>query len=171
MFFKKMKKNKMIKERGPGPLRMSIYIIITLFVVAGFFLYWSDWDSKRKVKIIITIKHHMETVNYIQEEIFKCSNDESNIIMKGYLSCSEMTATKVVESTHKTFNRPALSQFNPYLRPAEIKTLRISTNNNTDEDVGYVNLSASGSDVVVKSCYKKPCSNENNRRSDTIEIE
>ena len=160
----------MMKERGPGTYIHTKYIIITLFVVAGFFLYWSDWDSKRKVKIIITKVYHKETVNYIQEEIFKCSNDESNIIMKGYLSCSEITATKVVESTHKTFNRPALSQFNPYVRPAEIKTLRISTNNNTDEDVGYVNLSASGSDVVVKSCHKKPCSNEINRRSDTIEI-
>ena len=57
----------MMKERGPGPLRMSIYIIITLFVVAGFFLYWSDWDSKRNVKIIITKVYHKETVNYIQE--------------------------------------------------------------------------------------------------------
>ena len=160
----------MMKERGPGTYIHTKYIIITLFVVAGFFLYWSDWDSKRKVKIIITIAYHEKTVNYIQEEIFKCSNDESNIIMKGYLSCSEITATKVIESTHKTFNRPTLPQFNPYLRPAEIKTLRISTNNNTDEDVGYVNLSTSGSDVVVKSCHKKPCSNEINRRSDTIEI-
>ena len=114
--------------------------------------------------------YHKETVKYIQEEIFKCSNDESNIIMKGYLSCSEMTATKVVESTHKTFNRPTLPQFNPYLRPAEIKTLRISTNNNTDEDVGYVNLSASGPNVVVKTCHKKPCKKSDNRQENTIEI-
>ena len=160
----------MMKERGPGTYIHTKYIIITLFVVAGFFLYWSDWDSKRKVKIIITKVYHKETVNYIQEEIFKCSNDESNIIMKGYLSCSEITATKVVESTHKTFNRPALSQFNPYVRPAEIKTLRISTNNKTDEDAGYINLSASGSDVVVKSCHTKPCSDEDNRISKTVEI-
>ena len=159
-----------MKERGPGPLRMSIYIIITLFVVAGFFLYWSDWDSKRKVKITITKVYHKETVNYIQEEIFKCSNDESNIIMKGYLSCSEMTATKVVESTHKTFNHPMLRQFNIYLRPAEIKTLRISTNNNTDEDVGYVNLSTSGSNVIVKSCNKTPCNKEANRQTHTGSI-
>ena len=82
-----------------------------------------------------------------------------------------MTATKVVESTHKTFNHPMLRQFNIYLRPAEIKTLRISTNNNTDEDVGYVNLSTSGSNVIVKSCHKKPCSDENNRLSKTISIE
>ena len=159
-----------MKERGPGTYIHTKYIIITLFVVAGFFLYWSDWDSKRKHKIIITFVYHEETVNYIQEEIFKCSNDESNIIMKGYLSCSEITATKVVESTHKTFNRPALSQFNPYVRPAEIKTLRISTNNNTDEDVGYVNLSASGSNVVVKTCHKKPCKKSDNRQENTIEI-
>ena len=160
----------MMKERGPGTYIHTKYIIITLFVVAGFFLWWSDWDAKRKVKIIVTKAHHMQTVIYIQDEIFKCSNDESNIIMKGYLSCSEITATKVVESTHKTFNHPTLRQFNIYLRPAEIKTLRISTNNKTDEDVGYVNLSTSGSNVIVKSCHKKPCKKSDNRQESTIEI-
>ena len=39
-----------------------------------------------------------------------------------------------------------------------------------DKDAGYINLSASGSDVVVKSCHTKPCSDEDNRKSETIEF-
>ena len=39
-----------------------------------------------------------------------------------------------------------------------------------DKDAGYINLSATGSDVVVKTCHTKPCSDEDNRISKTIEI-
>ena len=57
---------------------------------------------------------------------------------------------------------------NPY--SIKNNAVRISTSNTKDEDVGYINLSASGSDVVVKSCHTKPCSDEDNRISKTVEI-
>ena len=50
------------------------------------------------------------------------------------------------------------------------KTLRISKNNTSDEDVGYISLSASGSNIIIKTCIKIPCKKEENRLQDSIEI-
>ena len=76
-----------------------------------------------------------------------------------YLLDAESIISKVVNnSKHK----------NPY--SIKNNAVRISTSNTLKRDVGYINLSASGFDVVVKSCHKKSCSDKNNRLSKTIEI-
>ena len=49
--------------------------------------------------------------------------------------------------------------------------VRISTNNTKDKDVGYIILSASGSDIIIKSCHEKACSNKMNRETSTVNIE
>ena len=39
-----------------------------------------------------------------------------------------------------------------------------------DEDVGYISLSSSGSNVIIKSCNKTPCKKEENRLQSSIEV-
>ena len=83
--------------------------------------------------------------------------------MDGNLTCSELNVANAVDAAAKT-----LTDKNPY--SIKNNAVRISTSSTKDKDAGYINLIASGSDVVVKSCHTKPCSNEINRRSDTIVI-
>ena len=49
--------------------------------------------------------------------------------------------------------------------------IRKSDSNTNDEDVGYVSLSASGSNIIIKTCIKTPCKKEENRLQDSIGIE
>ena len=84
-------------------------------------------------------------------------------MMDGNLTCSELNAANVVAASAKT-----LTDKNPY--SIKNNAVRISTSNTKDEDVGYINLSTSGTNVVVKSCHKTPCDIALNRRSDTIEV-
>ena len=47
--------------------------------------------------------------------------------------------------------------------------------NTSDSDVGYIRLSFLDEtiiikNIIIKTCHTKPCSNENNRLSKTIEI-
>ena len=83
--------------------------------------------------------------------------------MDGNLTCSELNVANAVDAAAKT-----LTDKNPY--SIKNNAVRISTSNTKDEDVGYINLSTSGSNVIVKSCHTKPCSNEINRRKNTTEI-
>ena len=57
---------------------------------------------------------------------------------------------------------------NPYV--AANNAVRSSTSNTSDGDVGYINLSASGSDIIIKTCNKTPCNKEANRQSSTVSI-
>ena len=50
-------------------------------------------------------------------------------------------------------------------------SLRLSSSNTNDEDVGYISLSASGSNIIIKTCIKTPCKKEENRLQASIGIE
>ena len=106
-------------------------------------------------KVHATKSNHGQTVKYISAEIRKCSLGDTSA-MDGSLTCSELNAANVVAAAAKM-----LTDKNSY-SPKNNAT-RISTSNTLNKDVGYINLSVSGSVVVVKSCHKKPCSDKNNR--------
>ena len=136
--------------------------VVILFVILMFFvvIYSSPPiapATSAKTKVI-----HAQTIEYISAEIQGCALGEITA-MDGNLTCSKLNAANVVVAAVKT-----LTDKNPY--SIKNNAVRISTSNTKDEDVGFVNLSASDSNVIVKSCHKKSCSDKNNRLSKTIEI-
>ena len=137
--------------------------VVILFVIFMFFVV--IYSPHRPIAPATSAKTrviHAQTIEYISAEIQGCALEETTI-MDGNLTCSKLNAANVAAAAAKT-----LTDKNPY--STKNNAVRISTSNTKDEDVGYINLSASDSSVVVKSCHKKPCSDKNNRRSDTIEI-
>ena len=136
--------------------------VVILFVILAFLIKIYSPPPTAPATSAKTRFIHAQTIEYISAEIQGCALGEITA-MDGNLTCSKLNAANVAAAAAKT-----LTDKNPY--STKNNAVRISASNTKDEDVGYVNLSASGSDVVVKSCHKKPCSNENNRRSDTIEI-
>jgi len=141
------------------------WILLVLFLGYPVFIAWmmlkhDTVDSKRYATKTI----HAQTVKYISAEAMGCTLGETTM-MNGNLTCSELNATNVIDAAAKTLT----ADRNPY----DIKNnaVRISTSNTLKKDIGYINLSVAGSNVIVKSCHKKPCSDENNRLSKTISIE
>ena len=124
-------------------LSAAIPVLFWILIFLAFFVYTGHPSS---AKLNATKAIHMSVVLVIQEE-------------STYLLDAESIISKVVN--HSKHNNPYSPKNN---------AVRISTSNTLKKDVGYINLSTSGTNVVVKSCHKKPCSNEINRRSDTIEI-
>ena len=120
---------------------ISVLFWILTFLV--FFVY-TGHPSPAKSNVTKTI--HRSVVLVVHEE-------------STYLLDADGIISKVVNnSKHK----------NPY--STKNNAVRISTSNTLKRDVGYINLSTSGTNVVVKSCHVTPCDIERNRRSDTIEI-
>ena len=136
--------------------------IVILFVILMFFIFIYSHTLPR-ADTAATKAIYSKTFKYISEEIQGCALGKTTI-MDGNLTCSELSAANVVAATAKTLTVDR----NYY--DVRNNAVRISTSNTKDEDVGYINLSASGSDVVVKSCHTKPCSDEDNRISKTVEI-
>ena len=124
-------------------LSVAIPVLFWILTFLVFFVY-TGHPSPAKSNVTKTI--HRSVVLVVHEE-------------STYLLDAESIISKVVNnSKHK----------NPY--SIKNNAVRISTNNTLKRDVGYVNLSASGTNVVVKSCHVTPCDIARNRRSDTIEI-
>ena len=135
---------------------LGIIIFIIILIFASFFFFTSPDNSKVNVAKYI----HGNTVKYISEEIQKCKLGDKKFMVT--LDCPA-TADKAIYGAVDTNE-----DINPY--DLRHKAVRISRSSTNDEDVGYISLSISGSNVIIKTCYRKPCSNENNRRSDIIEI-
>jgi len=136
--------------------------IPVLFWILMFFTFFFTWGHPTKAKPSATKSIHAQTVKYISAETMGCTLGEKTM-MDGNLTCSELNAANVVDAAAKT-----LTDKNPY--STKNNAVRISTSNTLKKDVGYVNLSVAGSDVVVKSCHVTPCDIELNRRSHTIKI-
>ena len=136
--------------------------VVILFVILMFFIFiYSHTLPRADTAATKTI--YSKTFKYISEEIQGCALGKTTI-MDGNLTCSELSAANVVAATAKT-----LTVDRNYYDVRD-NAVRISTSNTKDEDVGYINLSTSGSNVIVKSCHTKPCSDEDNRISKTVEI-
>jgi len=155
------------KERGPGPLRMSFYIILFLFITAVlFFTVFSPWYYGKEARVMASKTNYAQTVRYISRELGKCRLDDKSI-MDNTLMCSDMNSKSLILAflnKHETYN-------NPYYYPDDINAFRSSDSNTNDDDVGYVSLSASGSNIIIKTCIKTPCRKEENRLQDSMELE
>ena len=123
--------------------------IPVLFWILVFLIFFSTWSHPPGVraKPSATKTIHMSVVLEVQEESI-------------YLFDAESIISKVVKNRHDK---------NPY--STKNNAVRISTSNTNDEDVGYISLSASGSDIIIKSCNKTPCNKEANRKISTVRID
>ena len=159
-----MTEENQIKERGPGPFMMSVYII--LFLIIGFVLFIMIYDkffALPAARVAATKVIHAQTVKYISGELNRCTQNETSI-MNNTVMCSEINSTNVIQAALNL-----LKDKNPHNLDFP-KSARSSDSNTKDEDVGYVSLGSSGSNIIIKSCNKTPCKKEENRKQSTVSI-
>ena len=158
-----MTEENQIKERGPGPFMMSIYIILFLIIAAYlFFGVFSPWYYGKSARVMATKTMHAQTIKYIKSEYNKCRIGET-LIMNNTLECSDMDSKSLIQAVLNTMNDK-----NPYHHTNN--AVRYSNNNTSDEDVGFINLSESGSNIIIKTCTKTSCKKEENRLQTSIKV-
>ena len=145
------------KKRIPYLLSLIIGLGFPIFVANFAFKGFTKTAQQSATRTI-----HLQTVKYISANLQACKIGEITA-MDGDLTCSNYTATKAIWVTVVK-----MKDINPY-KSADL-AVRLSSNNTNDEDVGYISLSASGSNIIIKSCNKTPCNEEANRQSSTISI-
>ncbi len=144
------------KRRFPYLLSLIIGLGIPIFL--SYVVYEGFTNSAKKNA---TKTMHAQTIKYISAEIQKCKIGESKF-MSNSQDCPA-TALKAINGAVAT-----MTDVNPF--ESEKLSIRLSNSNTTDEDVGFINLSASGSNIIIKTCIKTPCKKEENRLQDSIEV-
>jgi len=140
----------------------------TVSLITGFFILpasiayfaFQGFEGSAKKNAIKTM--HSQAFIYISSEIQKCSIGESKFM--GTNQDCPATAAKAVKGAVAT-----MTDKNPF--DTSKNSVREFSSNTNDKDVGYVSLSVSGSNVIIKSCIDTPCKKEENRLQDSIGIE
>jgi hypothetical protein len=140
------------------PYLLSLIIGLVIPAIIGVVAY-NEFTRPAKVNVTKTI--HAQTVKYISAEIQKCKLGDSKF-MNNNQDCPA-TASKAIIGAVAT-----MTDVNPY--DSSKLSIRTSNSITNDEDVGYISLSASGSDIIIKSCNKTPCNKKANRQSSTVSI-
>ena len=134
-------------------------ILFGSFWMVGFVTY-DLMQSASRINATKTI--YSQTVKYISAELQKCKLGYSKF-MGNNQECPATTSKAIIGAV------ATMTDVNPY--DSSKLSIRTSNSNTSDEDVGYISLSASGSDIIIKSCSKTPCNKEANRHSSTVNIE
>jgi hypothetical protein len=140
------------------PYLLSLIIGLVIPAIIGVVAY-NEFTRPAKVNVTKTI--HAQTVKYISAEIQKCKLGDSKF-MNNNQDCPA-TASKAIIGAVAT-----MTDVNPY--DSSKLSIRTSNSITNDEDVGYISLSASGSDIIIKTCNKTPCNKEANRQSSSVSI-
>ena len=146
------------KKKTPFVLSLFTGLIIVPTVIATF--AFQGFTGSAKTSATKTI--HAQNVRDISRELEKCSLGDATA-MNGLLSCSKYSAETVIVAILKN-----IQDKNPF--NTTYNAVRSSSSNTNDEDVGYVSLSSSGSNIIIKSCNKTPCKKEENRKQSTVSI-
>ena len=105
---------------------------------------------------------HDTVAKKIIAKLVDCELGESSILSN--LSCSGITGIKVINYIGE--NGSVFVDKNPY--NFSNWAVRASVNNKKDEDVGFINLSYSSSELIIKSCFKTPCKEATNQLEQKI---
>ena len=144
------------KKRLPYLLSLLTGLVVPMFIAT--FAY-QGFTGPAKTAAAKTM--YAQTVKYISAEIQKCKLGESKF-MSNNQDCPA-TALKAINGAVAT-----MTDVNPF--DAAKLSVRSSNSNTNDEDVGYVSLSVSGSNIIIKTCIKTPCRKEENRLQGSIGI-
>ena len=158
----------MKKKKKIFTFKLSGWILLLL--IGGFLLFflYTFWihsiNHPPKAKTAVTKDSYGKMATYINVEMMACSIGDTTT-MGGNLTCSGRTADSVIAA--------AVIAKDDVMNAYETDKQAVTSGgtNTSDSDAGYIRLSVSGENIIIKTCHTKPCSENYNRLSKKIPIE
>ena len=163
-----MKNNKIKKKKKIFTFEYPVWILFLL--IGGFLLFfvYTIWvhsiNHPPRAKSAATKENYSRMVTYITVEMIECNLGETTS-MGGNLTCHGRTADSVIAA--------AVIAKDDVMNAYETDKQAVTSGgtNTSDSDAGYIRLSVSGENIIIKTCHKKPCATNTNQRSETIALQ
>ena len=168
LFWGRVLSNSKKKERKQNidtnlPDSIGVWVVPILFLI--FFLSNFGFHSVPfNAKYEETKNSYGKIATYIAVEMMSCSMGETTT-MSGNLTCDGRTADSVVAATVIAKD----DVMNSY--ETDKQAVTSGGTNTSDSDVGYIRLSVSGNNIIIKTCNTKPCVTNKNQYSKTIALQ
>ena len=148
---KKKKKIFTFKLSGWELLLLIGGIIIVLLLLSTFGFKGVPFSAKSEA----TRSDHRKMVTYITVEMMICSMGETTA-MDGNLTCSGRTVDSVIAAAVIATKDDVMNAYE-----TDKQAVTSGGTNTSDSDAGYIRLSVSGVNIIIKTCHTKPCLTKN----------
>ena len=153
-------------------IELLVVVAIIGILAAGGVGAYNGYTNSAKENSVKSI-YSSVCQRYIPAEVTMCSLGNTSNIISGCLPCSDIVtggATKLIicmENTSKDINPHAPSD-----APWHKKRAVNSGKDNIDDALGKILINSENSDTQIfcSLCFKIPCSDPNNRISNTIDV-
>jgi type IV pilus assembly protein PilA len=156
---------------------LVVVAIIGILAAIGLVTFSGFGDA---AKASATKANHVQITKFILNETKKCQTGVTNIMVQENVSlnCQGLLVTSVIDYV-KTYTFANLKNiYNPnsnqaYLSKGIRQAVSYSSNPNwVDSDLGIVDLAEkSPKEIHIRTCFKLPCSNSENRLDNLINID
>ena len=154
----------MVEEKKKNKRWLLVFLISILIILPIYFVVDAYNSFVNSNKILETKDSYSDTIEIIKTEIEKCASGEAKFM--GSNEDCPVTGTKVVNGVLILFQQYPKNPFDDFK-----KAIRNSDSNNDDKDLGYISVSTTETTVIVKTCFKTPCWEKENRLQSTVSIE
>ena len=151
---------KLRNKKGFSLMELMIVIVIIGILAAGSLIIFGDKGEKAKQASTKDMFGKMAT--FLGVEMMSCSTGDTTT-MNGNLTCAGRTANSVITAMVTSMDG---DQMNPY--ELDKSAVTSGGNNTADTDAGFIRLSVSGVNIVIKTCHTKPCSTAANKNEKSI---
>ena len=150
------------KLKNFGPLE---FLVLSSIIYVVIMLIWTATTRSAVIEKANNINsNHQMVVNFINEEVNKCSSDQSGNTSWGESCSSNWNSSKIVEYVINNFklNNPYKIK-NPLIQTSQDPRIQAEGKAGQSTDKGIIFVSESsfeseaGSEWVIGTCIKSPC--------------
>tara|TARA_B100001123_G_C14996669_1_gene901850 strand:- start:349 stop:846 length:498 start_codon:yes stop_codon:yes gene_type:complete len=142
---------------------LEALVILSIIYIVGMLLWTSSTRPAVEAKANLVKENHKQVVDFINNEVNQCGNEEDKITVWGDPCNGEWIADKVVKYINKN-----LEIKNPFSEDAKVKTdpdprIKAEGKAGQSTEMGVIFVMSSnflpdpGSEWIVGTCFKSPC--------------